>query len=100
MFKGEQWIMESRNLIVRVRGQLDTDEAVLVNAHYDSVPTAPGVTDNGMGVSVALELLRYFIQHPPRHSIIFLINNAEEGGLGKPLYLNTEMRIWANSIIF
>lgn len=99
MFKGEQWIMESRNLIVRVRGQLDTDEAVLVNAHYDSVPTAPGVTDNGMGVSVALELLRYFIQHPPRHSIIFLINNAEEGGLGKPLFLNTEMKIWANSII-
>ncbi|KAI7881599.1 hypothetical protein K492DRAFT_128678 [Lichtheimia hyalospora FSU 10163] len=79
--KSEQWIMESRNLIVRLRGQLDTEEAVLINAHYDSVPTAPGVTDNGMGVSVALELLRYFIQHPPRHSIIFLINNAEEGGL-------------------
>lgn len=98
-FIDEQWIMESRNLIVRLRGQVDTDKAVLINAHYDSVPTAPGVTDNGMGVTVALELVRYFIQHPPRHSIIFLINNAEEGGLGKTLYLDFLIKVLMAGII-
>lgn len=49
--------------------------------NVDSVPTSNGVTDNGMGVVTTLELLRYFVQNPPRHSIIFLLNNFEEGGL-------------------
>jgi hypothetical protein len=34
-----------------------------------------------MGTAVAIELLRYFIQNPPQHSVIFLFNNFEEGGL-------------------
>lgn len=70
----------------------------MLNAHYgklrfygkksclnrfflDSVPTSNGVTDNGMGVATTIELLRYFIDNPPRHTIIFLLNNFEEGGL-------------------
>lgn len=47
----------------------------------DSVPTSNGVTDNGMGVVTAMEMMRYFIDHPPRNTIIFLFNNFEEGGL-------------------
>jgi hypothetical protein len=47
----------------------------------DSVSTSHGVTDNGMGTAVALELLRYFVHHPPQHTVIFLFNNFEEGGL-------------------
>lgn len=34
-----------------------------------------------MGVATTLELIRYFIHHPPQHTIIFLFNNLEEGGL-------------------
>ena len=30
---------------------------VLFSAHYDSVSTAPGATDNGIGVVVALHFL-------------------------------------------
>ncbi|KAI8138287.1 hypothetical protein BJV82DRAFT_582997 [Fennellomyces sp. T-0311] len=77
----EHWVVASRNLIVRIRGQSGTDDAILVNAHYDSVPTSYGVTDDGMGVAVEMELLRYFVHHPPQHSMIFLFNNFEEGGL-------------------
>lgn len=91
--------MESRNIIIRLNGTAGKEDAVLVNAHYgkyyicvsacvgllsvciDSVPTSNGVTDNGMGVVTTLELIRYFIEHPPRHTIIFLLNNFEEGGL-------------------
>ncbi|KAF7728805.1 hypothetical protein EC973_005431 [Apophysomyces ossiformis] len=78
---GEYWFVDSRNVIVRLQGQSNRDEAVMINAHYDSVPTSHGVTDNGMGVAVTLELLRYFVHHPPRNTIIFLFNNFEEGGL-------------------
>ncbi|KAI9249752.1 hypothetical protein BDA99DRAFT_445450 [Phascolomyces articulosus] len=77
----EHWFVGSRNLIVRVHGQSGSDEAILLNAHYDSVPTSYGVTDDGMGVVVELELLRYFVKHPPQKTIIFLFNNFEEGGL-------------------
>ena len=55
----------------------------------DSVSTSNGVTDNGMGTAVAIELLRYFVQHPPQHTVIFLFNNFEEGGLvGADLFVN------------
>ncbi|CEI88614.1 hypothetical protein RMCBS344292_02996 [Rhizopus microsporus] len=79
--ENEHWFIESRNVIVRLHGQSGRDKALLINAHYDSVPTSHGVTDNGMGVATTLELIRYFIHHPPQHTIIFLFNNLEEGGL-------------------
>lgn len=51
--------------------------------------TSNGVTDNGMGTAVALELLRYFVQHPPQNTVIFLFNNFEEGGLiGADAFVN------------
>lgn len=52
-----------------------------IHLHIDAVPAAYGVTDNGAGVATLLELIRYFIRHPPQHDIIFLFNNFEEGGL-------------------
>jgi hypothetical protein len=53
------------------------------------VPTSNGVTDDGMGVVTILESIRYFIDHPPRQTIIFLLNNFEEGGLiGAKIFIN------------
>jgi Zn-dependent M28 family amino/carboxypeptidase len=53
-----------------------------------------------MGVVTTLELLRYFVSHPPRHTIIFLLNNFEEGGLigaqsfiNHPWYTNVKLFI-------
>ncbi|KAI8394077.1 uncharacterized protein BYT42DRAFT_553259 [Radiomyces spectabilis] len=78
----EYWYVESSNIMVRLHGRTgNTSEALLVNAHYDSVSTSHGVTDNGMGTAVAIELLRYFVRHPPEQTLIFLFNNFEEGGL-------------------
>ncbi|KAL0085964.1 hypothetical protein J3Q64DRAFT_1739498 [Phycomyces blakesleeanus] len=78
----EYWSVESRNVMLRIVGQSNnTDEALLINAHYDSVSTSHGVTDNGMGVAVAIELARYFIKHPPHNTLVFLFNNFEEAGL-------------------
>lgn len=69
--------------MVSCRGK-SIDSSVLCKsflAFVDSVPTSHGVTDDGMGVAVELELLRYFVKHPPQNTIIFLFNNFEEGGL-------------------
>ncbi|KAF9195642.1 hypothetical protein BGZ50_004040 [Haplosporangium sp. Z 11] len=72
---------ESSNVIVRVVGTENRPEAVVVDAHYDSVLIGHGATDDGIGVSVCLEMIRNLIHHPVRHNVIFNINNGEEVGL-------------------
>lgn len=81
---------EGTNLLVKIEGKgdyhtnnaSDTDAgAVLFSAHYDSVSTAAGVTDDGMGVVTLLQLIRYFAEHRQRRTAVFNINNGEEDGL-------------------
>lgn len=51
---------EGTNILVKVPGSNKHDSnAVLFSAHYDSVSTAPGATDNGIGVVAALHLLEW-----------------------------------------
>ena len=55
-------------------------DGVLFSCHYDSVSTAPGATDDGMGVATLLELAEYFStpKRRPRRTAIFFFNNGEE----------------------
>ena len=49
---------EGTNILVKVPGSNKHDSnAVLFSAHYDSVSSAPGATDNGIGVVAALHFL-------------------------------------------
>ncbi|KAI8597502.1 hypothetical protein EDD21DRAFT_436902 [Dissophora ornata] len=78
-------VVESMEGGVIVNIEIDVDQesqpALLVSAHYDSVATSYGATDDGGGVAVALAMIRHFIYHPVQHTIIFNLNNAEELGL-------------------
>ena len=47
----------------------------------DSVPASHGVTDDGIGIAVMLEIYRNILQNPVEHTVIFNFNNYEEGGL-------------------
>lgn len=77
---------EAKNILVKVEGtdasSIDSG-AVLFSAHYDSVSTAPGATDDGMSIVTLLQLVEY-LAHPnrrPRRTAIFFFNNGEEDGL-------------------
>lgn len=72
---------EGNNVVVKIEGQRPELEAVLFSAHYDSVPTGRGATDDGMGVATILQLVAYFSNNKPCRSVIFNINNGEEDGL-------------------
>lgn len=75
---------ESNNLIVRINGSDESLPALLVSAHYDSVPSSFGVTDDGMGVASLLGLLEYYASKKvdqPERTIILNFNNDEEFGL-------------------
>ncbi|GKT94987.1 peptidase family M28 [Colletotrichum tofieldiae] len=84
---------EGTNKLVYIRGTQDEDGewwndkrdarkigegGVLVNAHYDSVSTGYGATDDGMGC-----MLNYYTSpgQQPTRGIVLLLNNGEEDGL-------------------
>src|ERR1700684_1501481 len=63
-------------------GGPDSSGAVLLAAHYDSVPAGPGDSDDGTGVAAVLEIARALKSLPaPRHAIVLLIDDGEEAGL-------------------
>ncbi|KAI9699604.1 MAG: hypothetical protein M1820_007104 [Bogoriella megaspora] len=87
---------EGTNIMVYIRGTEDDDRdwwkdgdsyegqgGVLVNAHYDSVSTGFGATDDGMGVVTILQLISHFISEGkrPKRGIVALLNNGEEDWL-------------------
>lgn len=88
---------ENENVVVYIRGEEDQEGAwwedltepydgqggVLVNAHYDSVSTGYGATDDGVGVTTVLQLISHYTTkgNKPKRGIIALLNNGEEDGL-------------------
>ncbi|HEY3594970.1 MAG TPA: M20/M25/M40 family metallo-hydrolase, partial [Polyangiaceae bacterium] len=70
------------NIVVRIHGASGTGEAVLLAAHYDSVPAGPGAGDDASGVATLLETLRALGAGPRlRNDVIFLFTDGEEDGL-------------------
>ncbi|KAJ5678996.1 hypothetical protein N7462_007240 [Penicillium macrosclerotiorum] len=107
---------EGTNILVYIRGWEDKKEnwwetpgkspagkgGVLVNAHYDSVSTGYGATDDGVGVVTCLQLLRYFLTpgHAPRRGLVILFNNGEEDYLnGARAYSQHPMAKFAHTFL-
>ena len=68
--------------IIATRGDLGGKDAVMLAAHYDSVPAGPGASDDGAGVANLLEIARILTAIPePRHPVVLLVTDGEEAGL-------------------
>ncbi|CDO95859.1 unnamed protein product [Kluyveromyces dobzhanskii CBS 2104] len=72
---------ESSNVLVKVEGTNPSLPGLLLSAHFDSVPTSYGATDDGKGVVSLLALLQYYSENQPERTIVFNFNNNEEFGL-------------------
>ena len=64
------------NIEAEIRGT--SPEIVLIGAHYDSVPGAPGANDNGSGVAALLALARRFAGKPTSATLRFVAFVNEE----------------------
>lgn len=73
--EGEWWAIDNAN-----KAKTHGLGGVLVNAHYDSVSTGHGATDDGVGVVTVLQLIRFFTApgNQPKKGIVALLNNGEE----------------------
>ncbi len=89
-----------RNVVGRLPGR-DPTRAVLLVAHYDSVPTAAGAADNGSGVAALLETARALRSGPPlRNDVIFLFTDGEERGLlGAQAFLRDDPWVYAAGVV-
>jgi Peptidase family M28 len=70
------------NIIATLRPSTENEDAVMLAAHYDSVPAGPGASDDGAGVATMLEIARILAARPrPPHPVVLLITDGEEAGL-------------------
>jgi aminopeptidase YwaD len=78
---------ESKNIGCYINGQTNSDTMIVFSAHYDHLGGIgksaffPGANDNASGVSVVLNLVRYYKIHPPKYKTVFLFFAGEEAGL-------------------
>lgn len=90
---------ESNNILVRINGSDASLPALLLSSHFDSVPSAFGTTDDGMGVASMMGVLQGLCGKDsvqPDRTIIFNFNNNEEFGLyGAKAFL---MHPWAAQV--
>src|SRR5205807_10071771 len=78
------------NTVAEIPGTDLKDEIVMLGGHMDSWHSGTGATDNGAGVSVAMESVRIIqaLGLKPRRTIrIALWSGEEEGLLGSRAYV-------------
>ncbi|WP_108669095.1 M20/M25/M40 family metallo-hydrolase [Peribacillus acanthi] len=69
------------NIIAKIDGT-SSSKAVMLVAHYDSVPGGPGVADDGAGIAGILETIRALKEHKAlKNDVIILLTDGEENGL-------------------
>jgi len=72
---------EVTNIVARLQGK-ESNGAILLMAHYDTVSTSPGAVDNGSGVAVLLEMMRALKSGTSlKRDVIALITDGEEPAL-------------------
>lgn len=76
-----------KNLAGYIKGTQQPDSFLVFTAHYDHLGAMgkeawfPGANDNASGVSVLLNLAKYYAAHPPKYSVAFIFFSGEEAGL-------------------
>jgi hypothetical protein len=77
-----------KNICAYINGTaLNNDTVIMLTAHYDhlgmmgSKTYFPGANDNASGVSMLLNLVKYYTRHPPKYKTVFVFFAGEEAGL-------------------
>jgi len=87
--------IKAKNIIAFIEGKTKKDEYIILSAHYDHLKSKnnifyPGANDNASGVSLLIELAKYYSIKPQERSIIFAFFSAEEEGkIGSKYFLNS-----------
>jgi aminopeptidase YwaD len=98
----------SKNIVGYTKGTIQPDSFIVFSAHYDHLGGMgniffPGANDNASGVSMLLELAKYYQKTPSKYSIAFILFAGEEAGLlgsqfytENPLFALTQIKFLMN----
>jgi hypothetical protein len=99
-WRGKFWSkrepMQGVNVLGQIRGTVEPDRVIVVSAHYDHLGVREGklyagADDNASGTAALLATARWFLAHPPRHTLVFAAFDGEESGLrGAQAFLDTQ----------
>jgi Zn-dependent M28 family amino/carboxypeptidase len=83
---GEEF-RDAVNIIGYIEGKTNSDRFIVITAHYDHLGIQNGeiyngADDNASGTGGLMAAARWFSDHPPDNSLIFIAFDAEEQGLG------------------
>jgi len=81
---------EWQNIEVEIPGREEAEKVLLIGAHFDSHPDAPGADDNGTGVAAVLELARVLQNVPMRRTVRLVLFNLEERAGNSGLHGSTQ----------
>lgn len=82
----------TQNIAGYIKGTEKPDSFIVFTAHYDHLGGMgdsiyiPGANDNASGVSMILNLAKYYKEHPPKYSVAFIAFTGEEAGLLGSMY--------------
>lgn len=94
------------NVCGLVTGKRKPDSVILITAHYDHLGGMgkdtyfPGANDNASGVSLLMNLARYYAANQPDYSIGFICFAGEEAGLVGSQYFTDKPLLPLKSIRF
>ncbi|MBA2610342.1 MAG: M28 family peptidase [Bacteroidetes bacterium] len=77
----------NKNICAFIPGKINNDTVMVFSAHYDHLGGMgkatffPGANDNASGVSVLLNLVKYYQKNPPKYKTVFIFFAGEEAGL-------------------
>lgn len=77
----------NKNICAYIPGKINNDTVMVFSAHYDHLGGMgkatffPGANDNASGVSVLLNLVKYYTKNPPKYKTLFIFFAGEEAGL-------------------
>ena len=78
---------KASNVCALVKGTVKPDSVILITAHYDHLGGMgedtyfPGANDNASGISLLMNLAKYYAANPQKYSIGFICFAGEEAGL-------------------
>jgi Zn-dependent M28 family amino/carboxypeptidase len=84
--KGKTGWLKGINIVGRIEGKRSPEKFIVITAHYDHVgvnngEVYNGADDNASGTAALFAIAKYFSEHGPDHSLIFVAFDAEEKGL-------------------
>jgi aminopeptidase YwaD len=77
----------NKNICGFINGSQQNDTMIVLTAHYDHLGGIgkktyfPGANDNASGISMLLNLVKYYAEYPPKYRTVFVFFAGEEAGL-------------------